>query len=92
MRSEFRFPRSAIFLMLVILGGMILAIGRVRNIQLQHSTITNATPDWPALLGLFVLVFVLLCAAGAAGYAILFALRRAGVHRFSNVQTWSARR
>ena len=48
MRPEFRFPRSVIFLMLAILGGIIVVIGK---------------------------------AAGAVGHAVLFALRRTGVHK-----------
>ena len=92
MRPEFRFPRSTILLMLVILGGIVVALDKARSIQLQYSPDLKMQTVWSALPGLFVSILVLMCIAGAVGYAILFALGRAGVHRFSNVQTWPHRK
>jgi len=40
---------------------------------------------WSKLPGLFAMVFMMLWTAGAVGYAILFALRRSGLHRLSSL-------
>ena len=92
MRSEFRFPRSAIFLMLVILGTIFFAIEKAKTVYMNQPVDSIAIPNFLGLFGIFVILFTPLCVVAAAGYAILFLLRRSGVHRFSNVQTWSPRR
>src|SRR3989442_10038687 len=77
MRPEFRFPRSAILLMSVLFGAMVFAIEKARTIAIQHSADPSAMPNWLAVFGrVFVMGCAFMCAAGAIGYGVLFALRR----------------
>jgi hypothetical protein len=92
MRTEFRFPRSTILLMLLILVGVVLAIGKGMSVQLEYAADANALPPWSMLPGLYLMPFVLMCVFGVAGYAILVALRQSGSHRLSSVRTWPERR
>ena len=78
MRAEFRFPKATAVLMTIILAGVILAIERGEAIVASFGTVESPHFDFlPAIAPLFVFVH----AAGVIGWAILFALRRSGVHR-----------
>jgi len=92
MRPEFRFPRSSISLMLVILVGVVLAIQKAKTIQVKYGADSNIVPVWSTLPQSLVVMFIAVCAVALAGWAILFALRRSGVHRLANVQTWPEQR
>jgi hypothetical protein len=87
MRSEFRFPKTTVTLMTLILAGVLLAIEKAKAIQ---SAVPYSNPHvgpippveftlWPLL----IVVFAGACTAGAMGWAILFALHRSGVHRLA---------
>jgi hypothetical protein len=89
MRSEFRFPKATVTLMAIILAGILMAIDKARAIQ---ATVPYSNPHvgpiqssqltvLPALL----LILAGACVAGAAGWAILFALHRSGAQRLSDV-------
>jgi hypothetical protein len=65
-------------------GAFFFAIKRGQAIVVD----ANGPENWTAVLLLFLWVFALLCALGSGGYAILFALRRSGLNRLSNVHTW----
>jgi len=91
MTRSFRFPRSTIFLMVVIFAGVIIAIDRARDIQLGQAAGTVDIADW-LIFQVFVLALALMGVAGAIGFAILLALRRDGVHRLSKAQTWPGQR
>jgi hypothetical protein len=41
---------------------------------------------------MFVKAFLPFWGIGALGYAVLFGLRRSGIHRLSNIETWPERR
>ena len=88
MSRDFRFPRWTILLMLAIMLGMFVAIEKAREIQIQYS----ASSDLPVLPAVFVTVFVLMFVIGAAAYLVMFALKRSGVHRLSDVDAWPGRR
>jgi len=88
MRNGFRFPKSTIIFMALILAGLVMAIQRgeqiaasphvnqqIGPIQAVHSTLL------PPIV-LFLAVFYVL---GFVGWAIVFALRRSGVHRLADV-------
>src|SRR5213594_727854 len=93
MRTEFRFPRSTICLMLVILVGVLLAIEKGRSIsQLKSSALPDITIPWSTLPGFFLMALALMCVSGAVGYGIIVLLGRSGVSRLSNVQTWPQRK
>ena len=92
MRSEYRFPRSAIFLMVVLLVAVVVAIESARSIAAGE---TNAISGW-VILRLFVFGAALMCITGgitgAIVYTILSVLRRTGVDRLANIQTWLRQR
>jgi hypothetical protein len=85
MRTEFRFPKATAVLMTIILGGVILAIERGEAIHAsppyQNLTVGPILPVHSTLLPGVVIGLALFYAAGLLGWAILFALRRSGVHR-----------
>ena len=87
MRSEFRFPKATAPLMALILALIVVAIEKAKAIQasLPHTN-PHVGPIQPAQFTLFstlVVVLAITCAAGLLGWAILFAIRRSGLHRLS---------
>jgi hypothetical protein len=90
--QAFRFPRTAIALMvatfLAILAAIGLATEMARTVQAGFGGPNLPSTWWSALPIRFVLMFFFLWVVGAVGYGILFALRWSGVHRLSNVVTW----
>ena len=85
MRPEFRFPRSTVFLMLLIFGGVIVAMEKANTIQLKYAAgVSSIWPSFPWFLG-FILVFTY--SGALAVWGILFALGRTGVHRLANIDT-----
>jgi hypothetical protein len=82
MRSGFRFPKSTAALMAVILAGVILTLEKARLI-----VASAGEPDYPDLLGGMVVIFLIACVLAVVGWAALFALRRSGVHRLSEVSS-----
>lgn len=96
MRSEFRFPKATVALMTVILAAVLVTIDKARSIQLSlPHTSTPVGPikeaQFTALPSMF-LALIGACIAGVLGWAVFFALRRSGTHRFSAVNPSSAQR
>jgi hypothetical protein len=91
MCSAFRFPRSTWVLMTIILAGVIMAIEKASAIaeSLPHSN-PHLPPIQPAsyahLQGL-VTVFAAVYLLAGLVWALLFALRRSGLHRLSALNT-----
>ena len=86
MHPEFRFPRSTVFLMWVILAGVVLAIEKAKAVVAMNEGLRLETVAiWHPLFWLSPLAVVL--AIVGAIWGILFALRRTGMHRLANVQT-----
>lgn len=91
MRNGFRFPKSTIFFMTLILGGVLTAIKKGEDIA--TSVPQDVGPIAPVhiqsvhsiLLGAMPFFFAFFYAAGLIGWAILFALRRSGVHRLDSM-------
>ena len=83
MRPEFRFPRSTIVLMLVILAGVVLAIEQAELVAVKYSG--QMLSSWSAFPGFIFAVAALACAAAVAGWAILSALKRSGTHRLAEM-------
>ena len=81
-----RFPRSAILLMIVILAGVMLSIEAARTVQMKYEPSSMTT--WDTFPSFFTIGFALVCLMAVSGWAVLFALRRSGMHRLSDVQTW----
>src|ERR1700757_1190739 len=90
MRNGFRFPKTTIVFMALILGCVVTAIKRGEDIA---ASVPNVNPPLPIhiqpvhsiLLGGLPLFFAFFYAAGLIGWGILFALRRSGVHRLDNM-------
>ena len=90
MRNGFRFPKTTIVFMTLILGGVLTAIKRGEDIA---ASVPNVNPPLPVhiqsvhsiWLGGMPLFFAFFYAAGLIGWAIMFALRRSGVHRLADV-------
>jgi len=84
MRPEFRFPRSTVFLMSIILAGVILAMQKANIIQLKYAA--GAGSIWPSLPWFLGLTLLFTCVIAMVRLGILFALGRAGVQRLANIQ------
>ena len=85
MRNGFRFPKATAVLMTIILGGVIAAIQKGENISASLPNVSQPVapiqPTHSVLLGGMVLPFLFFYAVGLIGWAVLFAMRRSGVHR-----------
>ena len=90
MRS-FRFPRSAILLMvatfMTIMAAITLAAEIARNVQIAYPGPGLPALWWAKLPGAFLMMFLVLWGIGAIGYGVLFVLRRTGAQRFTNIDT-----
>ena len=94
MHSDFRFPKVTVTLMGLILLAVFLAIQKAKDIQ---ASIAYANPQAGpihatqqlALFPTFLFVLASACIIGLLGWVILFALRRSGSHRLSDVDTSS---
>ena len=88
MHSEFRFPKSTAALMIVIFAAVVMAIEKAIAIASSQWPRTN-TPLGPihsagfTFLPVMAVIFATAAFVGTAGWLVLFALRRSGVHRLS---------
>lgn len=90
MRNGFRFPKTTIVFMTLILACVVMAIKKGGDIA---ASVPNVDPPLPIhiqpvhsiLLGGLPLFFAFFYAAGLIGWAIMFALRRSGTHRLDNM-------
>jgi hypothetical protein len=81
MQPQFRFPRTTVFLMLVIFGGVVLAIRIASSVAGDTSGSV-----WP-LVSVLVFMLVTMGTAAAVVWGILHSLRRSGLHRLENLQS-----
>jgi hypothetical protein len=86
MRPEFRFPRSTVFLMTLVLAGVVLAIEKATKIELSYGGTLGTV--WPALPVFFVFMLFTMSALALCVWAVLFALRRTGMPRLADIQPW----
>jgi hypothetical protein len=90
MRSEFRFPKAAVSLMVIILAGVLLAIDKAKAIQqsvlYSHSEVGPIHATQPLML-LPTLLIILsgACAVAVIAWGIVFAFQRSGSHRLSGI-------
>jgi hypothetical protein len=89
MRNGFRFPKATAILMTIILAGVIVAIHQGEVIATSLPSFSQPiTPIHPAhsyLLPGVIEGIIFFYGAGLAGWAIMFALRRSGVHRLDEM-------
>jgi hypothetical protein len=96
MRSEFRFPKATVGLMVVILAAVMLTIEKARAISLS---IPHANPPvgpiqstQAAILQILLATLVWAIVSGAIGWSILYVLRRTGVQQLSGMSPSSGQR
>ena len=82
MQSQFRFPRSTVFLMLVIFAGVVLTIRMASSVAGDQ-----VGSVWPSLISILVFMVLTMAITAAVVCGILHTLRRSGVHRLENVQS-----
>lgn len=88
MRPSFRFPRSTVFLMSIILFGVVLAIEKAKIIVRIKSGLPAAGASvWDPMLWSLIFAIALVLIAVIAGWGVLFALRRTGVQRLAELDT-----
>lgn len=82
MQPQFRFPRSTVFLMLLIFAGVVVTIA-------EGSSVAGATlgSGWRSLVSVLVLMLLTMWTAAAVVWGILHAMRRSGVHRLQNLHS-----
>lgn len=95
MRTEFRFPKATVTLMVVILAAILVAIDKARSIQASISpSHTDVGPLHPAqtfmLLPSLLIILASAFLVGAVGWGILYSLRRSGGQRLSEVSPASS--
>ncbi|MGA8772845.1 MAG: hypothetical protein WB536_00560 [Terriglobales bacterium] len=86
MRLEFRFPRSTVFLMVLIFAGVVLTISKASGIESKYG---SSSAVWPSLVLTLATVASLALASAGLIWGILFALQRTGVHRLADLETHS---
>jgi len=86
MRPEFRFPRSTVFLMSVILAGVLLTIEKAKGIQLKYGSAADVAM-WPGMTWAFAILMLMVSVTVVIVWGVLFTLRRTGMHRLANLQT-----
>ncbi len=82
MQPQFRFPRSTVFLMLVIFCGVVLAIGAAARVAGDP-----VGSGWQTVMYLLVFMLLSMGTVAAAVWGVLHGLRRSGVDRLENLQS-----
>jgi hypothetical protein len=82
--------------MTVILAGVVLAIEKAKAIMVSvpdvNPHVGPIQPEHFTFLPTVALIFAFFYLAGLTGWAILFALRRSGMHRLSDMPADSVRK
>jgi hypothetical protein len=98
MKSEFRFPKATVGLMLVILAVVMLAIEKAKAISasLPHANppmgLMHSAPATIVQTLTLLVALIWAIAAGAVGWGILYALRRTGVQQLSEMNPSASQR
>jgi len=89
MRSEFRFPKATVGLMLVILAAVMLAIEKARAISMSiphaNPPVGPIHPTQAMIVQALLATLIWAIGAGAIGWGILYALRRSGIQHLSEM-------
>lgn len=89
MRSEFRFPKATVGLMLVILAAVMFTIEKAKAISasIPHGNppVGHILPAQITILPMLLVALASAIGAGVIGWAILFALRRSGIQQLSEM-------
>lgn len=89
MKSEFRFPKATVGLMVVILAAIMFAIEKAKAISasVPHANppVGPIQPAQMAILPSLLVPMIAALAVGLIGWGILFALRRSGLHHLADM-------
>ena len=83
MRPEFHFPRSTIFLMLVLFAGVVLTIVKATSVELAYGETPGTV--WPSLVSILVCMVLVMGAGAGIVWSILHALGRTGSQRIAKM-------
>jgi hypothetical protein len=79
--------------MCVILAGVVLAIDKAKDIVRMKDGLPPGTMTvWDPMLWSVLFALLLVIGMVAAVWGILFALRRTGMQRLDNIETWPEQR
>jgi hypothetical protein len=96
MRSEFRFPKATVGLMLVILAAVMFTIEKAKAISasIPHGNppVGHILPSQLTILPTLLVALISAIGAGVIGWAILFALRRSGIQQLSEMNPSAGQR
>ncbi|HTP67546.1 MAG TPA: hypothetical protein VMJ35_01460 [Dongiaceae bacterium] len=96
MRTEFRFPKATPILMTVILVAVIMAIEKAKSISASlppsSTPIPPLQPEHFSTVTTFLEILALALSAAVVGWLAVFALRRSGLQRLSDVPSANASR
>jgi hypothetical protein len=96
MRSEFRFPKATVGLMLVILAAVIFTIEKARAISVSiphvNPPVGPIHPTQAMIVQALLATLIWAIGAGAIGWGILYVLRRTGVQQLSGMNPSSGQR
>lgn len=89
MRSEFRFPKATVALMTVILAAVVFTIEKAKAISASipdaSTPVGHIQPVEFAIVPSLLAALISAIVVGVAGWSILFALRRSGIQRISEM-------
>lgn len=89
MKSEFRFPKATVGLMVVILAAVMITIEKAKAISasVPHANppVGHIQPSQMTILPSLLVAMISAVVVGVIGWAILFALRRSGVQQLSEI-------
>ena len=96
MRSEFRFPKATVGLMMVILAAVMLTIEKARAISASIPQANPAVgpihPTQAMIVQALLATLIWAIGAGAIGWGILYVLRRTGVQQLSEMNPSAGQR
>ena len=91
MRSEFKFPKATVTLMIVILIAVVMAIEKAKAISESlpptSQTVGPIQPEHFTTVSTLLVVLAGMAVAGALLWAVQFALHRSGIQRLSELNT-----
>lgn len=94
--TRFRFPVAAIALMVFSFAGIVFAIHNARAIAfalagqtyMRHGQLYTYQPEGVSFMQTFGFAFGVTLVVAVVVWAVLHTLRRSGVHRLAEAQTW----
>lgn len=96
MRSEFRFPKATVGLMMVILAAVMFTIEKARaiSVSIPHANppVGPIHPTQDIIVQALLATLIWAIGAGAIGWGILYALRRTGVQQLSQMKPAASQR